>query len=310
MSDYCGPCGQKHTLPVNELCPKRLVALSTKRATRAHPLVDANMATEVKAEVRGATNVATDGSLSAEEAQLKTEVDALEKKRRVAVLKKQRKLVEEELRALDVSEERGRSKSGHARRWHRRRRSSSSSSGSRTPSSERRRQRKWTLKHHTVERKQVKKLNPHELVEATCAWFQDSNAYNDLNACHAMLNHIGYISCKAKHNNFTNNAHIAYDAGVRKLAQKQGFQAFAVGNSDLSLRHYAYENIRDIKKSTVTKTGATNASNRLFTREGKKPCFAHNGEQGCSRDNSTCDYGHWCSRCGSRSHKRSKCRKD
>ena len=110
---------------------------------------------------------------------------------------------------------------------------------------------------------------------------------------------IGYIAGKAKLRWFIDTAHINYDLAIRKLAVSDGYKVFTAGNTELALKYYAFENMKKSTSTNIyTRPGA--AHQKLFVHDGKKPCFGHNKE-GCSRDEKTCNYGHWCSHCGSRS---------
>ena len=114
----------------------------------------------------------------------------------------------------------------------------------RTPSRERRKRRKWSIGKFTEEKKEVKKLNPFELLEASCLWFLDFQDTNDASAIR-FISHIVFIAGKAKTFKFQDTAHTLYDTAVLKLAAKDGFEAFSAGNTDLALRYYSFEHLRE-----------------------------------------------------------------
>lgn len=342
---FCGPCGKIHTKPVNEHCMQ--AAPPVRRATRSQ--VGREVAA-VKTENTGAcggVGIMAEGGVSADKKGVERErremlraesvdrtrresrlliegtertrhearrlaesIAEMEKEKQLAVLKARQAALAEEMAALRVDNgRRGRSRSasGERRRHRRRRYSSSSSSGERTPSRERRIRSKWSLKRFTEDRKEVKKLNANEVIEATCAWLADKD-----NLCVeevlGVVKHIGYMAGKAKADRYTDSAHARFDIAVRKRAAKHGFAAFSAENSEASLKYYALEYMKERKSGGAGKGGG--AAKQLFTRDGKRPCFGFNKEGGCSRDEKTCSYGHWCSKCGSRAHKRTSCYKD
>ena len=112
------------------------------------------------------------------------------------------------------------------------------------------------------------------------------------------------MSGKAKSGRFMDTAHARYDVAIWKQAAKSGFSR---GNAEVSLIYYSLEYIKE-KKAGYHKSGG--GVGKVYTGDGKKPCFLYNKELGCTRDAKTCSYGHWCSRCGSRTHIRADCKKD
>ena len=58
---------------------------------------------------------------------------------------------------------------------------------------------KWSLKHHTIAKKDIRKLNCHELVCATTAWALDIPEVT-LADHRALLQHLNVISHRAWHN--------------------------------------------------------------------------------------------------------------
>lgn len=182
----------------------------------------------------------------------------------------------------------------------RRRRNSSSSSRS----SSRRRRGKWSLKRFTLAKKDVTKLNCYELICATTAWVLKVTDLS-LKDSKAMFEHLNFLSYRAMHGEYVDGAHIAYDVDVRKTAEEIGFAAFARKNQGGSVLHYSPENMRGFKKGT---TKPTFAKRQTVVSQAKGACYAWNGEQGCSRTDDECKFGHVCSRCGLRGHKRTKCK--
>lgn len=128
---------------------------------------------------------------------------------------------------------------------HRRRRHYSSSSGSRsrTPSGERRKKSKWSIKRHTTDKKEIKKLSPHELVEASGKWVLDRDDMT-IEDYQSFIKHIVFLSSKAKCDKFVDSCHVQYDLAVRKRAVKEGFKAFTAGDQECSVAVYSIENLR------------------------------------------------------------------
>ena len=296
--NYCGPCGTAHTGPVDDNCSRQL----PRRSTRSNPLTTAM-------DVKSESGIAAADD-RAELQSLEDQVRSLETKKRAADLTARRAQLEKELAVLSLEESakpprRARSLSRDATRRTRRRRSTSHSSEERTPSRERRQRSKWALRRYTEDKKDVKKLNLLELIEASCAWLFDQPDLDSVKYEH-FVKHIALMSSKGKNDQFLNSAHVHYDLAVRKLCVKNGFSAFSTGNTDLVLKYYAFENIKTRRTGTGTKPPA---QRRPFTRDGKRPCYDHNNKDVCSRGTS-CAYGHWCAICGSRSHKRTACTRD
>ena len=193
----------------------------------------------------------------------------------------------------------GAGRSRNRSRGGRRRRNSSSSSGSRSES--RRRRRKWALKRYTLNKKDVEKLNCYELICATATWVVDIPDVS-VKDCKAVLEHINFLGNRAMNNDFFDRTHITYDNAVRKLAETVGFSAFAQGSNGASVIHYGNQNMRANRQSGVYNQKRTPAP------QGKRACYAWNGDQGCTRSEEECRFAHICSRCGLKGHKRSKCK--
>ena len=87
------------------------------------------------------------------------------------------------------------------------------------------------------------KLNPFELIESSCNWMIDQEDANSKDYI-KFIQHISFISSKAKSYKFNDKAHIIYDRHFRKLCEKEGYAAFGAGNQELALRFYSFENLR------------------------------------------------------------------
>ena len=193
----------------------------------------------------------------------------------------------------------GAGRSRNRSRGGRKKRSSSSSSSSRSES--RRRRRKWALKRYTLNKKDVEKLNCYELICATAMWAVDIPDMT-VKDCKAVMEHINFLGNRAMNNDFYDKTHVTYDGAVRKLAETEGFSAFAQGSNGASVIHYGNQNMRGNKVSGGYTQRRTPAPN------GKRACYAWNGEQGCTRSDEECRFAHICSRCGMKGHKRPKCK--
>ena len=195
---------------------------------------------------------------------------------------------------------------GRSREWSRHRSQETkkkrrSSSSSTSISESRRRRHKWALKCYTLNKKDVQKLNCYELICATALWVVDVSEVS-VKDCKAVFQHINFLCNRAMNNDFYDSAHINYDNAVRKLAETEGFAAFAQGSNGASVIHYGNQNMRGGKPSGIFK------QKRPSVQQGKRACYAWNGEQGCPRSEDECRFAHICSRCALKGHKRSKCR--
>ena len=90
---------------------------------------------------------------------------------------------------------------------------------------------------------------------------------------------------KAKLGRLIDAANVNYDLAVRKLAVSDGYKAFTAGNPEQALKYYAFEYMKKPSSNISTRPGT--AHQKLFVHDGKKPCFSHNKEEGCSRDEKT-----------------------
>ena len=183
----------------------------------------------------------------------------------------------------------------------RRRRRTTSSSASRSAS--RRRRSKWGLKRHTIGKKDVTRLNGYELICATTVW---ALSFPDITVkdCKSIFEHINFVGYRARKNEYHDSAHIAYDTEIRKMAETMGFRAFERRNQGASIMHYGTQNMRGVVKAASPGDGAR----RNTLRNGKRACYSWNGEQGCNLSAEECKFDHVCSKCGSKGHKRPKCK--
>ena len=151
----------------------------------------------------------------------------------------------------------------------------------------------------------MKKLNAYELMAASTMWCLD---IDDLTVTdyRAFLEHMHFIAVRAMNDDFKDAAHVAYDTSVRKLAEAHGFAAFAASGNGASVIHYGAQNMRQ-KKSVGSTAGRKQTGH---TQGGKRSCFLWNKEAGCSKSEDQCGYGHWCTKCGSKSHAKHKCSRD
>ena len=310
---FCISCGYLHKGPIDANC--EYTKMNTRQGGRLSD-TDPSLHSATY-EPTGMTVKEEEDALAERERALAEKICQLERWKRVAVLERQERQLEEEMEELAVTEkcsrssQRQRTCSRERRHQHQWQRSTSSSSTfDSSTSRERRLRSKWSIKRFLEDRKDLKKVTPFELIESSCSWVLECKDL-DVNSLKQFVKHIGYMAGKAKSGRFMDQAHANYDIAIRKLAAKEGFEAFSAGNPELALKYYAFEYMR--KPSGVAGLGYSrtqSGTKQLFIRDGKKPCFSFNKEEGCSRDDKTCNFGHWCSRCGSRSHIRAKCHRD
>lgn len=310
---YCGPCGVLHPGPIDDQC----VAAGGTRDARGTRSANSKMAAgesdqevrirRVKQESTSHDDVVEDlrKMRITSECELLKEVEALEHTRRMEELYARKAAV-----LAPISPPRGRDvdrRRRHGRRHHRRS-TSGSSSGSRTPSESRRQRSKWSLKRYTSDKKVVRKLTPPELIEASCLWMVDQKNVTAPDYV-AFLKHVAYLAGKDKCDKFSDSAHVCYDTAVRKVAEEEGFKAFRRGDPELSIVHFSIENFK-VKTTGSDRTKQTSrASGRQdYSKDGKRPCFRWNREAGC--DDTACEFGHHCGKCGSKNHKKTKCSRD
>ena len=185
----------------------------------------------------------------------------------------------------------------HSRERHRR------YSRSRSDSSESRRRRsKWLLKHHTVGGKEVRKLNAYELIAASSLWCLEIQNLN-ISDYRAFLEHIALLAIRAKDDYYKDSAHVDYVLAVRRAAEKIGFAAFSKEHAGDSVVHYGPQNMKQRRQSF-----SAFGKRRSPGPTAKRPCYAWNSDTGCMRTEDECRYSHTCAKCGSKSHKRAKCK--
>ena len=188
------------------------------------------------------------------------------------------------------------------------RRRSTSDSRSRSSSSARRRKSKWSIRKHTMGSKNVKQLNAYELIGAFVRWFIDVEE-KKMEDVTWFLEHIDFLTVRAMHNDFKDSAHVVYDQAVRKRAESQGFAAFSAMNSGISVKHYGAQHMRAYGTSQHGRTTFKKTISP-YLQDGKRGCFKWNKDSGCPRSDEQCGFGHWCSKCGSKNHKRYTCTKE
>ena len=183
-----------------------------------------------------------------------------------------------------------------------RRKRNSSSSNSTSRSASRRRRSKWTLRKFTVAGKEVRRSNCYELIRASLLW---ALQIKDLSVpdCRALFEHLSFLAHRAMYNDYQDSVHVQYDLAVRVEAETDGFAAFGRDNDGLSVMYYGPEKMRT-KTTVANRVGAT----RRFSPGRKRACYAWNGDAGCVRRDDECRFGHFCSRCGSKSHRNSSCK--
>ena len=172
-------------------------------------------------------------------------------------------------------------------------------------SATRKRRSKWSLKNYTIGGREVRKLNGYELLGATTLWCLD---IPDLSGpdYRAILQHINFICNRARDDHFKDCAHVEYDNAIRKLAEIDGFAAFTRLYSGESIVHYGTQNSRPGGRAKVGSVAGTRK--RSPGGPAKGACYAWNGEAGCTRSEEECRFTHICSKCGSKGHKRYKCK--
>lgn len=151
--------------------------------------------------------------------------------------------------------------------------------------------------------KEVRKLNCYELITASIRWCLDIQGLT-VKDFRALMEHVCFMASRAKQNDFQDSTHVDYDIDIRKLAEVEGFAAFGSRNTGLAMFHYGMHNMRQRKTSTSTRKTSN------FTKDGKTGCYKWNKESGCGRLDDVCNFGHWCSKCGSKSHKKYNCGKN
>ena len=81
--------------------------------------------------------------------------------------------------------------------------------------------------------------------------------------------------------------------------------------AELGLQYYAFEYMRKPGGGQAMDSAKSQSGTKhLFIWDGKKSCFSFNREEECTRDEKTCNFGQWCSKCSGRSHIQGKCYKD
>lgn len=188
---------------------------------------------------------------------------------------------------------------GRSRPSTRRRRTSSSSSTSRSAS--RRRRSKWNLKRFTVGKRDVGKLNCYELLAATGKWALGIKEMG-VKDYRVLLEHMVFLALRARTNEYFDSAHTDYDLSIRTLAEEIGFAAFSSANRGSSVLFYSALQIKGRKSGSGSYHSGRASSNT------KRPCYAWNSDQGCSRGEDACRFAHVCAKCNGKGHKRQTCK--
>lgn len=110
------------------------------------------------------------------------------------------------------------------------------------------------------------------------------------------ISHCLTIAEKAATGAYQDRAYIAYDASVRRRAQKMGPKAFDVPVNEDLIRHFRLENS---KRFDVNRGGVSSKKKR-------NTCYCFNAETGCASKD--CIYAHRCAICKSESHPAKDCR--
>lgn len=200
----------------------------------------------------------------------------------------------------------GHSNYGRSRRHSRGRRCHRhNSSSSRSRSSSKRRKGKWSLRKFTFAEKKVRNLNPHELIHATTKWALNIECMTVADH-RALLEHIGFLSLRAMTNDFRDVAHIEYDRAIRKQAELSGFSSFGTANNGTSVSYYGPQSMKFKKEQRGDYNGKRAGGVRHATDN--RVCFRWNSEAGCLKTEEDCIFGHCCAKCGSKGHRRQKCK--
>ena len=332
---FCGICGASHKAEDDEACSRYLeqgaaaTSASTTRATRqsSKNMSKSNLGEDMSDLSAGVSSM----SLEERERSALASIAHMELMQRVAEAEARRDRMMRDMEKQQTEEETDRqiqdgattvttvaellpktdavvsgySTYGTARGRSRERRRARSTSRSRSTSSKRRRS-KWSLKRFTIGGKEVRKLNAYELMLASITWCQSIEGLSIVDM-RAFLDHMALIANRAMHDDFKDGAHYEYDCTIRKMAEKLGFAAFSRENQGTSITHYGTQNLRP--RSTVLYKQAPARRYDQPSREGKRSCYRFNREGGCTLTEDRCGFGHYCSKCSSKSHGKHSCTK-
>ena len=112
--------------------------------------------------------------------------------------------------------------------------------------------------------KDVRKLNCYKLIVASVHSCLDIDSVTvaDLRA---FLEHLQFLASQAKNDDFREVMHVDYEIDVRKLAETEGFQAFDIKNTRISMFHYGAQNMKP-KRATIRKS-------TTLSKDGKVGCY-------------------------------------
>ncbi len=206
--------------------------------------------------------------------------------------------VEDDSRIAYSSYGRSRHRSRH--RSSRRHTRHASTSSSRSGSSSRRRRSKWSIRKFTFGNKRIKNLNAYELLGATAMWALSIETMTVADY-RALLEHMAFISNRAMTGDFKDSAHVEYDMAIRRKAESVGFVAFTKSYTGISVLYYGTQHLR--YKNTFSTTVGRRPSQNV-----NRACYKWNSDAGCPKLESECFFGHFCSKCGLKNHRRNKCK--
>ena len=118
---------------------------------------------------------------------------------------------------------------------------------------------------------------------------------------HAMR-HLKFISEKVSKACFNFEAVAGYDQAVRERVELEGYEQFAIIETEEVFTHFSVEN-------TVKKTEKSSKNGKYKPSNGAKTngiCFRFNSEEGCT---GKCYFIHKCTECDSKSHGKKDCKK-
>ena len=94
-----------------------------------------------------------------------------------------------------------------------------------------------------VSGKDVRRLNPHELIAASCLWCRDIQELTRADN-RAFIEHIYFISIHTKDDYFKDSAHVDYVLSVHRSAEYAGFATFSKLCDSKSVVHYGTQNAK------------------------------------------------------------------
>lgn len=197
--------------------------------------------------------------------------------------------------------------------------SSEEDADSKAEKRERRRRRKFSLKHYTLKRKAVKKLNFSEFMYAALNWAVKKGPKVGMEEPDYLryMSHLSYISQKAASYNYVDEAFTAYDTAIREKVVEGDLSAFKLCDSEVSQLHFNMDNDREHGRRARPSrpaggrpaaaagwgTGITRAAKG---RPNGGACYDFNySKQGCHIDK--CHWDHVCINCRAKDHNLDRC---